>query len=231
MNLVRTPIRGVWRDGSGSVEVGNLGLAALYARGGRPSGAEDVTFEYLGRKVTLRGFARCGDAAGVFVDEDWGWLPVAGRTVVDIGASIGDSATYFALRGAAKVLAYELEPRTLELLRQNIASNALSNVEAHGAVADLREAADGSEGQDLVAKVDCEGCEYGLLDGTQDADLRRYSHLMFEYHHGPGGLSDRLRRSGYRVRFSRPRIPSGPLGRSTGGQPGMRVGLLWAERR
>lgn len=230
MNLQKSPVTGVWRDGSGTAEVGNLGLAALYAFGGRPTGAEDVTFEFEGRRLTLRGFARIGDPEGVFVEQDWAWLPVAGRTVVDIGASVGDSAAYFALRGAAKVLAYEADPRVLALLEQNISLNGLTNIEPHRAVANLTDAADGAPGSDLVAKIDCEGCEYALLDETPDAMLRRYSHLMLEYHYGPDRLTNRLRKSGYRVWHSRPRVPSGPNGRSAPGHPGMISGLLWAAR-
>lgn len=230
MNLVQVPVTGRWRDGSGTVRVTELGLAALYAAGGRPSGPADVTFEFGGRTVTLRGFARYGDPGGVFIDQDWAWLPVAGRTVVDVGASVGDSATYFALRGAKKVLAYELNPPVLELLRQNVALNGLASVEARPAVRNLADAAEGAPEGDLVAKVDCEGCEYALLDETTDAALQRYSHLMLEYHYGPGSLRQRLEKAGFRVRSTRPRVPSGPLGKPAPGRPAMSIGFLWAER-
>jgi len=230
MNLRSVPVTGVWRDGSGTVEVRNLGLAALYAFGGRPSGVADVTFEFEGRRLTLLGFARIGDSEGVFVEQDWAWLPVVGRTVVDIGASLGDSPAYFALRGAGKVLAYEANPDALDLLKQNIALNSLRNVEPRPAVANLGDAANGAPEGDLVAKIDCEGCEYPLLEQTPDADLRRYSHLMFEYHYGPERLKTRLKASGYRVWYTRPRTPSGPNGRPAPDRPAMVAGLLWARR-
>jgi len=38
---------------------------------------------------------------------DYDWLDVKGKRVLDVGASIGDTAVYFALRGAREVVAFE----------------------------------------------------------------------------------------------------------------------------
>jgi FkbM family methyltransferase len=52
-------------------------------------------------------------------------LNVRGRVVVDVGAYIGDSAIYFAWRGARKVIAIEPHPGAYEEMLENIRLNSL----------------------------------------------------------------------------------------------------------
>jgi len=56
----------------------------------------------------------------VFVTEAYGRLNVAGKDVVDIGAFLGDTAIYFALKGARKIYAYEPYPKHYELAKHYI---------------------------------------------------------------------------------------------------------------
>lgn len=63
-----------------------------------------VTFEYLGRRILLR-FPRqvnFDTLLRTFIYEEYAYL-----NVVEIGAYIGDTAIYFALKGARKVFAVE----------------------------------------------------------------------------------------------------------------------------
>lgn len=53
-------------------------------------------------------------------------LPVAGKTVIDIGANIADSSIYFAVRGAKKVIGLEPFPKNYEMAKRNVESNNLS---------------------------------------------------------------------------------------------------------
>jgi len=62
----------------------------------------------------------------MFVDELYRDLPVQGKTVVDVGANIGDSSIYFVTKGAAKVVAIEPFPTNFELGKKNIEDNNLS---------------------------------------------------------------------------------------------------------
>lgn len=64
-----------------------------------------------------------GPENAVLAKEEWRWLPVKGRTVVDIGANVGDSALYFASRGARDVLAIEPYPQVLAQARANLELN------------------------------------------------------------------------------------------------------------
>lgn len=52
---------------------------------------------------------------------------IRGRGVVDIGANVGDSAIYFALRGASKVVAVEPLPNVARCAQENVALNKLED--------------------------------------------------------------------------------------------------------
>jgi FkbM family methyltransferase len=55
-------------------------------------------------------------------------LSVKDRVVVDVGAFVGDSAIYFALKGADKVIALEPHPEAYKEMLENIRLNKLENV-------------------------------------------------------------------------------------------------------
>jgi len=57
-----------------------------------------------------------------WVRGDYG-LTFRGMNVLDVGGGNGDSAICFAARGAAKVVTVEPDPRSLEMLRENLALN------------------------------------------------------------------------------------------------------------
>ena len=67
-----------------------------------------------------------GDVYGVFFEEIYDFLPVKNKTVIDIGANIGDSSIYFALKGAKQVIALEPIPNNFNLAEKNIALNNLT---------------------------------------------------------------------------------------------------------
>ncbi|AWR96251.1 FkbM family methyltransferase [Acidianus sulfidivorans JP7] len=59
----------------------------------------------------------------VFRLNDYATYSVEGREVVDIGANVGDSAIYFAKRGAKKVYAFEPLPSIYEIALKNVKVN------------------------------------------------------------------------------------------------------------
>jgi hypothetical protein len=146
---------------------------------------------------------------------------LAGRVVVDVGGYVGDSANAFARRGA-RVHTCEPSETFCGFMRRNLAENGMServtlhevgltdraHVEERGydrlrfvegvsyTLAHLPRAVD-------LLKLDCEGGEYHLL-----ADARFLEHLApreirLEYHRGPQGVLEPLRRAGYRVTVQR----------------------------
>ena len=60
-----------------------------------------------------------------FVKEEYKWLCVKDRDVVDIGANIGDTAIYFALKGARHVYAFEPYPYSYNVAVKNVKLNHL----------------------------------------------------------------------------------------------------------
>ncbi|MGC9108154.1 MAG: FkbM family methyltransferase [Infirmifilum sp.] len=62
-----------------------------------------------------------------FLDGDYNDLDVKDHVVVDIGAGIGDTVIYFALRGARKVIALEPYPALYSIALRNIEANNVGN--------------------------------------------------------------------------------------------------------
>jgi len=63
----------------------------------------------------------------VFNNGDYEQLDVKGKVVIDVGAYIGDSAIYFALKGAKRVIAVEPHPGAYTEMLDNIKLNNLEN--------------------------------------------------------------------------------------------------------
>ena len=88
-----------------------------------------IKFNYHGMKVSLRvtdattRFSN-GDLS-IFCNDDYKFLEPTGKTIVDIGASIGDSAIYFLSNGATLVVALEPFPYTYKMAVENIKLNGL----------------------------------------------------------------------------------------------------------
>jgi FkbM family methyltransferase len=74
-----------------------------------------------------------------------------------------------------------------------------------------------------VLKMDCEGCEYGVIISSPPDILKRFSHILIEYHHGYRNLRDKLLSCGFKVSISRPMyIRTHDIGRS------MYAGIIFA---
>ncbi|MHB8545755.1 MAG: FkbM family methyltransferase [Nitrosotalea sp.] len=68
-----------------------------------------------------------GDVIGVYLEEIYRDLPVKDNIVIDIGANIGDSSIYFALKGSKRVIALEPFPKNYEMAKKNIELNNVSD--------------------------------------------------------------------------------------------------------
>jgi hypothetical protein len=129
-------------------------------------------------------------------------LGVEGRVVVDVGAFVGDSAVYFALRGARRVIAIEPHPGAYAEMLENIRLNNLEGViipvnaglaskpgkiyiENVGAVpaVTLSELINrfGIDPSDAVIKMDCEGCEFDIILNDYE-HVKLFKELILEYH-------------------------------------------------
>jgi len=78
--------------------------------------------------ITIYGGVSNGDMRGIFIDNIYQNLPVKNKTVIDIGANIADSAIFFALCGATKIICIEPFPKNYEIAKKNIKLNNLNNI-------------------------------------------------------------------------------------------------------
>jgi len=62
-----------------------------------------------------------------FINEQYKWLDVKGKDAVDIGANVGDTAIYFALKGAKHVYTFEPYPYSYNIAMKNIKLNHLED--------------------------------------------------------------------------------------------------------
>jgi FkbM family methyltransferase len=135
------------------------------------------------------------------LEAEYGYLDVSGRVVADIGAYLGETAIYFAKRGAKLVHAYE--PVFHRFIAKNLEVNGLTNVVVHPyglwTEADKFRVALAGVGTGLmpgdveievrpmadaiteVVKLDCEGCEWALIVLPCDI-IRRAEEYAIEIH-------------------------------------------------
>ena len=108
----------------------------LVSRSTRPSRfivnriGNTLTFTYEGRQVSF--FASgpgnlLSQLREVFESQIYHQLDVKNRIVVDVGANIGDTAIYFCLRGAQKVIALEPYPSNFKAAKANIEANGVQD--------------------------------------------------------------------------------------------------------
>jgi hypothetical protein len=83
---------------------------------------------------------------------------LSGRTVLDVGAGCGESALFYLVHGADKVICVESNPTSLSFLKENAETNNwnVEIVPGDFSLAMLDYPVD-------FMKMDCEGCELALL--------------------------------------------------------------------
>lgn len=59
--------------------------------------------------------------------------------------------------------------------------------------------------ENIILKIDCEGCEYDAIFGLDDVSFRKIDQIACEYHYGPYKLSDYLIEKGFRVEYTKPK--------------------------
>jgi len=170
---------------------------------------------------------------------------IEGKVVLDIGMSNGDTAIYFARRGARKVIGLEPSPESFELAVENIRLNKLEDViiplnmalSSREGSAELLISSDNPNANSLepsralaskipfdsriqvrtttiealvkqydlvriaLLKMDCEGCEYGVIRALQPEILGMIDEIIMEFHSGTQDLPQILVRNGFKVDY------------------------------
>ena len=185
------------------------------------------------RAIMLRGVNDNGNPE-IFFDPILESVDVMGLDVVDIGANIGETAIYFASRGAAHVYAYEPFPASYETAVENVALNDMEGkitlsraavagrsgkvnlsavergltLQLHASpsgvatpITTLDEIVQSHQIHDAVVKMDCEGCEYSIIEQATPATLDEFRSILLEFHYGYRRLKSRLEECGFQVRL------------------------------
>ena len=191
------------------------------------------------RELIFHGGMNNGDLANIFVKKDYDFLKVENKIVLDIGANIGDTAIYFAIKGAKKVIGIEPFHKNFKIAEKNISFNNFSNeikmVQAgcsseSGSIkistedqsnieSVIRKSEEGEDiplislkdiiekyeiPKDSILKIDCEGCEYDIIENADDKTLLHFSQIQLEYHSGYKSLKTKFESIGYEVIFTQP---------------------------
>jgi len=80
--------------------------------------------------------------------------------------------------------------------------------------------------KDAVLKMDCEGCEYNLLNEDRYT-IRRFKRIQIEYHYGYEELYNYLKDNNFDVKYTKPRSGYNPYA----SKPNMKAGYIYATRR
>lgn len=161
-----------------------------------------------------------GDITNIYVNNQYGRLPVFGKTVIDVGASIGDSAIYFIRRGAKKVIAIEPSEQAYRLAGLNMEANSCSDkieliragispntsIDDDSIMMNLSDIVEKYCHNDdtSVLKMDCEGCEYDVIINSPDKTIANFSHIQMEYHYGYRNIKQRLEKLGFHTLATEP---------------------------
>jgi len=87
----------------------------------------NIELEYQNKKIYFYLSNIIGFINENFIEGQYKWLDVKGKDVVDVGASVGDTAIYFALKGARHVYAFEPYPYSYNIAKKNIKPNHLED--------------------------------------------------------------------------------------------------------
>ncbi len=75
-----------------------------------------------------------------------------------------------------------------------------------------------------ILKMDCEGCEYGLLNETNET-IQSFSMIQIEYHYGYERLVNKLKELDFKCEYTKPKMSYNPSAGKT-----MMVGYIFAQR-
>lgn len=127
--LNKYPVTIIFRNGS-SIVAKNAGFVHLASTGLKfqyKEKSDICSFNFNNINLNFHGVIFNNDLADTFGFETYAMLNVYEKIVVDIGANIGDTSIYFALKGAYKVVALEPSLFAFKYLKENVRENGFES--------------------------------------------------------------------------------------------------------
>ncbi|MHB1812542.1 MAG: FkbM family methyltransferase [Thermoplasmataceae archaeon] len=184
------------------------------------------------KELVFYGAISEGDLIGCFFGKVYDQLEVKGKTVLDVGGSIGDSAVLFSLMGSERVILIEPYPKSATLAKINVEKNGFENkvvvlnagIGNRGEIRIPLTAMGGEisrnfgEGESIpiysikeVADIfDIRGgilkmdCEGCEYDAiNEETDLSIFDHIQLEYHHGVQNIPAILEKKGFNIQVKK----------------------------
>ena len=81
--------------------------------------------------------------------------------------------------------------------------------------------------KDAALKIDCEGCEYGIILNSSVDTLRKFDQIVIEYHYGYLDIKKKLKHAGFVVKNTKPKY----IMNFAADNPNMVIGYLYAKRQ
>ncbi len=213
-----------------------------------------LSFKFYNKQVLLDP-GRYSDLYAVFVNEEYKFLRIEGKDVIDIGVNIGDSAIFFSITGAKRVIGLEPYPYAFSIAEKNVKINSLENIVLLNAgygrdskifvnedkvssnssslisspngkeipIISLKTLINQYNLKNAILKMDCEGCEYALLD-EDDEIFNVIEMIQIEYHYGYDSLVNKLKKVGFDIIYTEPKKSYNPDAEN----PEMRTGYIYA---
>lgn len=146
----------------------------------------------------------------IFLMNVYGRPNLENRVVIDVGAGIGDTAIYFVSQGAERVYAFEPDIERYHLAENNIALNKFENkitlFNTKATASSFRNIISEHGLKNVFIKIDCEGCEYEIIENTDDNTFENIGDIVIEYHDGRARLVKRLSELGFKVSVNKREI-------------------------
>ena len=125
--------------------------------------------------------------------------------LLDIGASIGDTAIYFAMHpNTREVWSYEPnKKRHAQALKNLKRAGFDKKVKLHNIGLEHLNKVLSVAKEPIAIKCDIEGGEYSIFD--KDVDLSKVYAIMMEYHYGIAPIVKNLKAKGFKVDYTKPK--------------------------
>jgi hypothetical protein len=139
-----------------------------------------------------------------FSEEVYGVFDLKGRVVIDAGTYMAETCLYFAKQGASKVYGFEIDRENYNIGQENIKLNNMTDkiylYHQAATYESIRNLITQYDLKNIFLKIDCEGCEYEILENADPITFKNVDDIVLEYHKQPEPLMQKLTKIGYTVK-------------------------------